>query len=112
MHKVKEHHPVFRQASTRQTRLHPHKVIYVCYIFIFISEKRYVSMCILNKVIWNIFKGDIKFHDPTEFATNNVNKQDYVNTAQSAQAEAHAKVNAPHAHQAHGHGIGENLDAG
>ena len=68
--------------------------------------------CILSIVIWNIFKGDIKFHDPTEFATNNVGKQDYVNTAKSAQAEAHAKVNAPHAHQAHGHGIGENLDAG
>ena len=72
----------------------------------------HVSMCILNIVIWNIFKGDIKFHDPTEFATNNVDKRDYVNTAKSAQAEAHAKVNAPHAHQAHGHGIGENLDAG
>ena len=71
-----------------------------------------VSVCLLIIVIWNIFKGDIKFHDPTEFATNNANKQDYVNTAKSAQAEAHAKVNAPHAHQAHGHGIGENLDAG
>ena len=71
-----------------------------------------VSVCILSIVIWNIFKGDIKFHDPTEFATNNVNLQDHVNAAKSAQAEAHAKVNAPHAHQAHGHGIGENLDAG
>ena len=71
-----------------------------------------LSVCIFQIVIQNIFEGDIKFHDPTEFATNNVGKQDYVNTAKSAQAEAHAKVNAPHAHQAHGHGIGENLDAG
>ena len=67
---------------------------------------------VLHIVIWNIFKGDIKFHDPTDFATNNVEKQDLVNAAKSAQAEAHARVNAPHAHQAHGHGIGENLDAG
>ena len=110
MHKVKERHQVFRQASIRQTHLHPHKVIYGRYIFIFIFEK--ISVCSLHIVIQNIFKGDIKFHDPTEFATNNVGKQDYVNTAKSAQAEAHAKVNAPHAHQAHGHGIGENLDAG
>ena len=43
MPKVKERHQVFRQASIRQTRLRPHKVIYVHFIFVFIFEK-YIHM--------------------------------------------------------------------
>ena len=64
---------------------------------------------------------DVKFHDPSEFGRqNNIPNQNNIQQPQVNQPvpnnlnqneEKPAKAHAPHSHQAHGHGIGESLDA-
>jgi len=69
-------------------------------------------------------EGEIKFHEPTEFAEaggvpqQQVNQQQLnqqqPNQPQQAQEEIRqpqVQPHAPHPHEAHGHGIGESLDA-
>ena len=77
-----------------------------------------------------IFAEEVKFHDPSEFAQQNnvpnpniqrqqeVNQQNLNQNQQGGHGnidQQHQKpdgtVHAPHAHQAHGHGIGESVDA-
>ena len=67
-----------------------------------------------------IFTDEVKFHDPSEFASQNDISNQNIQQQHASQPEPNTlnqnqpsggKAHAPHSHQAHGHGIGESVDA-